>query len=455
VTSASALDRFFSWKWLPLVAWIVVSALFLFLNRGAYRSYFEGADLVRLEQFSHHSTGDYLLAMFSPVPKAELDGPFGRLTFGLLGKLWRGSVVPYIVLLHAMHLINLALLIVLALQLGLGPRTASLAAGVFGIHAGAIEVFWGPGHMVEVQCAFFVLLSLLAWVRNLPVLSAIAFCLAVESDLAAIFLPLALCLYAWAIRRDNLKWLALHGVVMLYGLLQLTIESQWQWAPGILWRNFNYYVDEVLMFSRDYPFAGYIILAIGFLFPGKLHRFAYGLFLCMLFPLLCRVGSLGEWSIYLPILGVALFLALMSDLLSDGVAFLAAFSVGLWLLFQIPAYLDAAKDYQLKSGQVRSYIEKVAAYDQWPPDGRAVLVDDAPELLGVAGVRAALHLEGLTIPIESVTSAKGQALLSEKPFMLLENGPRMSRRILVGFLPPPPASTKVVLQLGTESCCMS
>ena len=58
----AALDRFFDWKWLPVAAWVLISALFLFANRGSYATYFDGSDLVRLEQFSRHTVADHLVA---------------------------------------------------------------------------------------------------------------------------------------------------------------------------------------------------------------------------------------------------------------------------------------------------------------------------------------------------------------------------------------------------------
>lgn len=421
VESGSRLDRFFNWKWLPLFAWATLALLFVFLNRGAYRSYFDGTDLVKLEQFSQHSPADYLLAMVSPVFKPGFDDPFGRLLFGVLGKVWRGSPLPYILLIHAMHLINVGLLIILALALGLGPRVATLAAGVFAIHGGAAEVFWLPGHVVEVECAFFVLLTLLAWIKHRPILSALAFWLGVESDSTSVLLPLGLGLYVLWIRKDNARWLGLHAGVMMFGLLQLALGMDWQFAPSSLWRNFTYYVDELLVFTYDEPMVRYLVLLLGLVISGKRARFAYALFFCLLIPLLWRPGRPGEWSIYLPILGVALFLGLLSDLISDGAMnLMAACMTVFWLLLQIPTYLDATKDYALKSAQVRNYVETFATYSAWPPDGSAVLLDEAPEWLGLDGVRAALHLEGLTIPIEPVATTRGRAHLSEPSFMLLD-----------------------------------
>jgi hypothetical protein len=359
--------------------------------------------------------------MVSPFFKAGFDGPFGRLVFGLLGKAWHGSPLPYILLIHAMHLINVGLLIVLALELGFGPRVATLAAGVFAIHAGAAEVFWLPGHVVEVECAFFVLLSLLAWIKNRPILSALAFWLAVESDSTAVLLPLALGLYVLWIRKDNAKWLGLHAAVMLFGLLQLAFNMDWQFAPSSLWRNLTYYVDELLVFSYDQPILRYLVLLLGFLVSGKKARFAYALFLCLLIPLLWRRGLPGEFSIYLPILGVALFLGLLSDLIADGAMnVMAVLMIGFWLLLQIPSYWEATRDYSRKSAQARSYVDTFATYSAWPTDGSAVLLDEAPEWLGLDGARAALRLEGLTIPIEPVAGTRGHALLTEPSFMLLD-----------------------------------
>src|SRR5258708_7786975 len=221
----SKLDRFFDWKWLPAAALAFIAALFLFVNRASYSSYFDGADLVRLEQFSHHTVGEHLLATIEPDPGPDLDAPLGRLAFGLLSKIWRGSPKPYIIVSDAIHLVNLGLLLLLAMRLGLGTRVTALALGVFGFHAGVSELFWTPSHLTEPLCGCFVLLSLLFWILKRPVWSAAAYWLAIQINLSALFLPLALLLYVWLMQRDRVRWLAPHAVLMVYGLIQLILQS--------------------------------------------------------------------------------------------------------------------------------------------------------------------------------------------------------------------------------------
>ena len=104
----SKLDRFFDWKWLPTAALAFIAALFLFVNRASYSSYFDGADLVRLGQFSHHTVGEHLLATIEPNPAPDLDAPLGRLAFGLLSMIWRGSPKPYIIVSDASKLVHIA-----------------------------------------------------------------------------------------------------------------------------------------------------------------------------------------------------------------------------------------------------------------------------------------------------------------------------------------------------------
>lgn len=408
-------ERFFDWKWLPLAAWLAVSAGFLLLNRGAYTgAYFDGSDLVRLEEFGRQTSVDFLNA------------PLGQLTFGLMGKLWRGSPMPYIVVSHVLHILNVGLLILLALELKAGPRTTALAAGVFGIHSGAVEAFWVPGQVAELQCALFVLLTLLAWVKQRPGWSALAFLLAVESNLAAAFLPLALALYVWLIRKDNWRWLGAHGVISTLAIVRLSLSGQVVVQPAAIWSNLNHYMDELLVFSapgHDAPISKYLVLLLIFVMFSKLQRFSCTLFFALFLPFLLHKGNPGDWSIYLPILGIALFLAFLSDVLSEKAeALMALFSVCLWLLFQIPAYLEAVKETQKNATLAREYVETMATSKLWPGDGRAVLVDDAPPWLGFDGVKAALRLEGITLPVEPVSSKRGITLLNEPSLMLLDWG---------------------------------
>jgi hypothetical protein len=221
-----------------------------------------------------------------------------------------------------------------------------------------------------------------------------------------------------------------------------------------MWGRVIYYVDELLVVTAEEPGLRVILLLLGVFVVKKRLRFAFGLFVLLLLPLVLRAGPPGEWSIYLPLIGVALFLARLAVELGfrDSVALWA---VGFWLLIQGMGYTERLRPHVAQVELVKSYVERVLRYPGWPKDGRAVLVDGAPELLGEDGVRAVLRLSGVAIPVVPFASARGQALLSEPSLTTLQWKQPRSLRIGVrepgseGVTALPMDEAETALWLGT------
>lgn len=438
-------------KRLPLIAIAFVVALLLYIHRNAVNTFFDGGDLLRLVHFRGHSVFEYLAAAILPNAGPGFEQPFAALLFGGLSKLWLGSPKPYLIALAAFHLLNLILVLAVSRQLDFGPAASTYAIGAFGFHAGVTEMFWQPGAVSQAAGGTLVLASILAWLLRAPVWSALAYWLALQFDLTAFLLPAAL----FFLDRDRVKDLLAHAVILLYAFVQLAYQSGLLSDPAAMWRRLCYYADELIVFTDGEPILCVIFLAVGALLPGPRIRSAYLLFVFLLLPLIFTARPLGDHNIYIPLIGAALFLGRLGVELGFSQRYAAvAFGAVFWLLLNVFEYNRRIDAYSGKAFEARRYAEDLLGYKEWPPDGGAVLVDGAPPLLEVAGVRALLQLEDLTIPIEPLKSPKGRQLLSNPSVTYLNYTDGRSLQIFKrqpGSLGQPVLHMKdwsTVLQLG-------
>lgn len=402
-------------KRLPLLAIAAVVALLLYFHRAASTTFFDGADLLRLLHFRGHTVVEYLAATVLPNPGPGFEQPFATLFFGALSKLWLGSPKPYLAALASLHLLNLILILAVSRQLNFGLLASTFTVGAFGFHAGVADIFWRPGAVSEVFAGTLVLTSLLAWLLRAPAWSALAYWLALQFNLTAVFLPVAL----YFLDRDRAKDLAIHAAVLLYSLLQLTLQSGLSLSPIAIWNRLAYYADELLVFTAGTPPLRILILLLGAFLPGRAIRSAYLLFAVLLLPLLLTPRPLGDESVYIPLAGAALFLGRL------GVEFqfkqrMAVIAAAGWLLFNVSEYGARVDEYSRKITAARNYATRVLEYKNWPRDGRATLIDGAPEQLEVSGVRALLRLDEVTIPIEPLDSPAARQLLTEPALTVLD-----------------------------------
>lgn len=400
---------------LPLIAIAFVVSLLLYFHRDAATTFFDGGDLLRLLHFRGHSVIEYLAAAILPNPGPGFEQPFATLLFGGLSKLWLGSPKPYLLALAACHLLNLFLVLAVSRQLTFGPLASTFAVGAFGFHAGVAETFWQPGAVSEAAGGTLVLASLLAWLLRAPAWSALAYWLALQFNLTAVLLPVAL----YFLDRDRVKDLTVHAAILLYSLVQLTFQSGILFNPIAIWNRLAYYADELFVFTAGESPLRILILILGAFLPGRAIRSAYLLFIALLLPLLLTPRPLGDESIYIPLAGAALFLGRL------GVEFefkerMAAIAAAGWLLFNVAEYSNRIDDYRRKTTEARNYATHLLDYKAWPREGRGILIDGAPELLEVSGVRALLRLEEVTIPIEPLESPAGRQLLTEPALTVLD-----------------------------------
>jgi hypothetical protein len=160
---------------------LALGALFLLLNRPAYKGYFQDDELDTLAWAPRVPASSYLQGALTPRFFPNNFRPVGHFYFFAAGRLFDLNFPGYVAVLQFFHLFNVWLLWLLARRLG-SPRPAALLACVFfAFHMALFEAFWKPMYVFDVLCGTFCLLALLFWAQRRWLLSFAAFWLAYKA----------------------------------------------------------------------------------------------------------------------------------------------------------------------------------------------------------------------------------------------------------------------------------
>ena len=120
------------WKAVAIAASIVL--LFLVVNRGAYKGYFQDDDLDNLAWNSQLDAVDYLNGLVSPVFSRNNFRPVGHFYFHVMERLAGLRFAPYVAVLQFFHLANCFLVWLILRRLKMHPLAALTAALFFLYH---------------------------------------------------------------------------------------------------------------------------------------------------------------------------------------------------------------------------------------------------------------------------------------------------------------------------------
>ena len=185
--------------------WLAAVALFLVLNRPAYKGYFQSDDFDTMGWARVLHWTDFAKWLATPQLSPANFRPVGALYYHLMIGGAGLDFPEYLVPLHALHLLNIWLVWLLIRKLGLGPLAATAGAFFFGFHAALIDAWWKPMFVFDVLCGTFSLTALLLYVHERWILSLVSFWLAYKSKEVAILLPVAAGLLRVVVRRKALE----------------------------------------------------------------------------------------------------------------------------------------------------------------------------------------------------------------------------------------------------------
>ena len=374
------------------IAWfLLLAALFLAMNRDAYRGYFRDDEIDNLSWAPHVPLADFLKGAVTPRFFENNFRPAGHFYFYAAEPFFGLEFPGYVAVIHALHLLNVWLLWLLARRLGAPPLAAGAACAFFALHMALFDAIWKPMYVFDVECASFCLLSLICYTQGRWLLSFATFWLAYKCKELAVMLPLALACYEfWFGKRRWKPLLPFFLVSASFGLQAMLLNPQHDNDY-----TFRFTLEALAKTSVFYAGRVFLIPCLGFALPlavlvSRNRRTWFGLALMAIFflPLLFLPGRLYSAYCYLPFTGLAIAFAGIAE--ESHPAALALF-FALWLPMDIHALRLQRRETLAQDAEVRSWVATAAKFAATRPQVDGFVFSGAPAGFQRWGVEGALR----------------------------------------------------------------
>lgn len=366
-------------------------ALFLILNRPAYKGYFQSDDFDTLGWARVIGFQDFAKWLATPQLSPANFRPVGAFYYHVMINRFGLDFPKYLVPLHAFHLLNIWLVWLLIRKLGLGPLPAALGAFFFGFHAALIDAWWKPMFVFDLLCATFSLTALLLYMYDRWILSLVAFWLAYKSKELAIMLPVALACYElWFGGKRWKRLILFFAVSLLFGVQALIVrpgrgEYEMQLGFAAQAKTISFYASQ-LFFA---PWAGLLLLPLPFLIRSRQAWFGQVTMCALLVPLLLLPGRLFAVYWYVPLIGAAILLASLAE--KRWSSAVTAVLLALWIPWDFVHFREMRRLNEREEQQYRAYVASIQSFARLNPSERRFVWDYLPAGFAAAGVTGALE----------------------------------------------------------------
>ena len=421
---------------LCIAAFLTIGALFLILNRAAYKGYFQDDELDNISWTPHVDGETWIKGFLNPRLDPDNFRPTGHLYFEEMYRHFGLDFPKYLVPLHLIHLLNALLVALLARRLKTGWIGAWTGAAFFALNVAAFDAYWKPMYVFDVLCAFFCLLSMLLFAQRRWILSLIAFWLAYKSKELAVMLPLALALHEFWFGERRIKPLVPFFLISLsFGLQGILLHPDkdnaytFRFSLQSLQTTVPFYASRLLLI----PYGGLAIVALALLRDRRIW-FGVAALCLFFFPLLFLPGRLYPAYCYVPLTGAAIAVA---GLVSIGerahwrpLAPVMLLVFAIWIPWNIRELrIDRAAtlgpDYD-----TRAFVAGIQKFAESHPKPAPFVYDSAPAGLHHWGVTAAIHIayHRLDIPALYADTSEGQQAM-KRPAVILFSWDAPRRRV--------------------------
>ena len=371
--------------------YLAAVALFLLLNRPAYKGYFQSDDFDTMGWARVLRLQDFAKWLVTPQMSPVNFRPVGAFYYHVMTNSVGFDFPKYLVPLHALHLLNIWMVWLLIRKLGLGPIAASAGAFFFGFHAALTDAWWKPMFVFDLLCGTFSLAALVLYVYDRWILSLIAFWLAYKSKELAIMLPVALACYElWLGGKRWKRLIPFFAVSLLFGL-QVLIERPGQgqyemkFGWGAQWTTLSFYVSQLFFVH----YAGLALLALPLVMRSRQAWLGAVTMCAFIAPLLLLPGRLFAVYWYVPLIGAAILIASLAEI-RWGTVVTAVFLV-LWIPWDFVHFREARRLNERQELQYRGYAAALEKYARRNPQQRLFVWDYLPDGFGAPGVTGALE----------------------------------------------------------------
>ena len=299
-----------------LLLFVAFAALFLTVNRDAYRGYFQDDEIDNLSWAPYLAPLDFLKGAATPRFQANNFRPVGHYYFHAVEEIAGLDFPVYVAVLHAFHLFNVWLLWLVARRLGARPFAAAAACLFFGLHMALFDNFWKPMYVFDVLCAAFCLLSIYWYASERWVLSFAAFWLAYKSKELAVMLPVVLL--AFEIWFGKRRWKPLapffltslsFGVQGILGNPNRDNDYTFRFTAAALAKTSVFYAGRVFLI----PHLGFVVPVFALLARNRRTWFGLAAMGLLFFPVLFLPGRVFSAYCYLPFAGLAIALTGLAE----------------------------------------------------------------------------------------------------------------------------------------------
>jgi hypothetical protein len=362
------------------------AAIFLALNAGAYRGYFQDDEIDNLSWTSLLPTTDFIKGALNPLYFPNNFRPLGHFYFHALERFAGLEFPAYVAVLQTIHLLNVWLLWTLMRRLGAPTLAASAACCFFGLHMALFDNFWKPMYVFDVLCATFCLATILLWRERRWILSFVAFWLAYKCKELAVMLPLVLLACEWWYGKR--RWTVLlpfFAVSLSFGLQSMLRNPNagndytFRFTAAAVARTLPFYAGRIFLI----PWLGFA--AAGLAIVARDRRTWFGLVMAMLFflPLLFLPGRVFSAYCYLPFTGLAIALSGVS-----APAMIAA--LVLWMPMNIHELRVRSHETLARDTAIRAWMDAVERFADSHQKVDAFVYSGAPEGFQRWGIEGAL-----------------------------------------------------------------
>ncbi len=375
-----------------LFLFLAAALLFLIANRGAYKGYFQDDELDNISWAPDVPAGTFARGLATPVFNRDNFRPAGHAFFALFGKRFGLNFPPYAAGIHAIHLLNVWLLWLLARRLGADWFGASAAALFLAFHMALFDAYWKPMYVFDLLCATFTLLCLLFYIERRWVLSFAAFWLAYKSKELAVMLPAVLACYEYWLGKRRWKPLVpFFAVSLSFGLQAMFVnrgfndDYTFRFSLAALRRTVPYYAGRIFLV----PYAGLALFAVPAFTRDRRAWFGVAAMALWFVPLLFLPGRLFSPYCYVPLIGAAIAI---SALAHPRHRVLAAAFFAVWIPWnEYHLRLERRKKLALDD-EIRSYVTTLATFARSHPNATVFVYDGAPAGFNRWGIEAVLRI---------------------------------------------------------------
>ena len=394
-----------------LILFLLLAAVFLFCNRGAYHGYFQDDEINAMSWTRFGTTKAFLEGALQPIYK-NCFRAVGFYFFHVT-EHWFGLDFPkYVVAIQALHLLNVWMLWLLLRRLGAQVFAACFAVAFFALHAALFDAVWKPTFIFDLLCATLCLASTLLWIRGRWIASFVLFWLAYQTKELAVMLPLVLVGYEfWFGERRWTKLAVFLAASFSFAVQALVLnpipsgDYSFHFTPATLADTLSYYSGRVFLI----PLAG-LVLPVAIRRAGN-RRTWFGLAAMLLYflPLLFLPGRIESAYCYLPFTGLAIALAGVAE--TRKTIEIAVFAM-LWLPLDTYWLNVQATGTLRQDDDIRVWMASAKAFAKVRPDVTDFAFDGTPDGFRPFGMGATFEYfnGGRTINMVELSTPEGAKL---------------------------------------------